>query len=205
MVWCHRSWLVERPNRRYLSYLNTGRGAPANVILTAPRGNGKTALLRSFERDIKDGKKQPDVVWLTPDDILTLDALAAETVPPTRFGECIPDHIKVSVVGGEFSWNLAGRSGSFTKLLAARCQIQPLVLLLDEAARVAEAFAGTETMREHELDAIIAAALPPGSGATQTDRCRKQIGKLGYVWNPPEADDIWQPGIPSLMTYMQER
>ncbi len=346
---------------KYLSYLNIGRGVPANVILTAPRGNGKTALLRSFERDIKNGKKQPDVVWLTPDDILTLDALATETVPPTRFGECIPDHIKVSVikvsvVSGEFSWDLAGRSGSFTKLLVARCQIQPLVLLLDEAhtlakdvgrallnasqkvraeapfllvmagtpdlpdhlntmsatfwdraekvgvgrlnktaaaealvkplseagislegtaldsvvedsqrypyflqlwgdalwetsraegtpriddtmvarageqvnrkrttyyryrygelkdksllnvaAWVAEAFAGTEAMREHELDTVIAAALPPGTGATQTDHCRKQIGKLGYVWNPPEADDIWQPGIPSLMTYMQER
>ena len=47
--------------------------APSNnVIVCSPRGNGKTALLRWFERFIKEGDaKTIDTLWLTPDEIPT--------------------------------------------------------------------------------------------------------------------------------------
>lgn len=50
--------------RRLLAYLESGRGAPRSAVLTGPRGNGKTALLRWFQRDIESGENDIDVIWL---------------------------------------------------------------------------------------------------------------------------------------------
>ena len=78
--------------------------------------------------------------------------------------------------------------------------------LVDVAARLAAAFRGRSTLRQSVLNAAIAGGLPPAAAATaDVLRCRDQLNDLGYVWNPPAADDAWHAGIPSLMDYVRER
>ena len=78
--------------------------------------------------------------------------------------------------------------------------------LLEVAARLADAFAGRSTLQRSALNAAIAEALPPAAAATADIlRCRDQLTDLGYVWNPPAADDAWHAGIPSLMDYVRKR
>ena len=62
---------------RLLAYLQAGRGAPRAAVLTGPRGNGKTVLLRWFQHEI-EATGQVDVVWRTSSDLPSLDALAQE-------------------------------------------------------------------------------------------------------------------------------
>ena len=74
--------------------------------------------------------------------------------------------------------------------------------LLRTAAQLAGAFGTRRQLREHELDAAIAAALPADAPAQNVDKCRDGLAELGYVWNSPNEEDLWRPGIPSLMTYI---
>ena len=78
--------------------------------------------------------------------------------------------------------------------------------LLDVAAVLADAFQGQSTLRQTALNTAIGEALQ-SAAATTADvlRCRDQLTDLGYVWNPPAADDAWHVGIPSLMDYVRER
>ena len=108
------------------AYLRHGEGAPRGAILSGPRGNGKTALLRWFHRELDSPDGPCDVVWLTPSEIADLDQLANSLVPPSRFTALRPDTLSFSVGIGRL-----GRS--LTLLLGARCRRRPLVLLLDEA------------------------------------------------------------------------
>ena len=32
---------------------------------------------------------------------------------------------------------------------------------------------------------------------------QEELANVGYVWRPPGAGNIWQPGIPSLMSYIE--
>ena len=116
-----------------LTYLRAGRGAPGVAVLTAPRGNGKTALMRWFQREIEARKPAVDVIWMTPGTIRDLDALATELAPPGRFKGLSPDTLSLSIGLGRAGWKLGGGFRSLARLLAARCRAQPLVLLLDEA------------------------------------------------------------------------
>lgn len=116
-----------------LAYLRAGRGAPGVAVLTGPRGNGKTALMRWFQREIEAGKPAVDVIWATPSSIRNLDALATELAPPGRFKGLSPDTLSLSIGLGRAGWKLGGGFRSLARLLAARCRAQPLVLLLDEA------------------------------------------------------------------------
>ena len=70
--------------RRLLAYLESGRGAPRSAVLTGPPGNGKTALLRWFQRDIESGENDIDVIWLTREPI-------EQEVGP----QCRPDEVDV--------------------------------------------------------------------------------------------------------------
>ena len=119
--------------RGLLAYLRAGRGAPGVAVLTGPRGNGKTALMRWFQNEVEAGKPAIDVVWMTPGSIRDLDALATELAPPGRFKGMSPDTLSVSIGLGRAGWKLGGGLRSLARLLAARCRAQPLVLLLDEA------------------------------------------------------------------------
>lgn len=341
-----------------LAYLKAGRGAPRDLILSGPRGNGKTVLLRWFQREIEATEQKLDAVWLTPADMRNLDELANLLVPPSRFDSLRPDKLSLAIGLGRFGWELGGRPGPLTQLLMERCQRRPLVLLIDEAhtlgkdagqallnasqsvsaeapfllalagtpglqthlnsmaatfwsrgrklgvglldeaasaqaltqplaeqrpavafadkalqqvvaesqcypyfvqlwgavlwtttqetgatwidealvakaqsrfdaersayyddrreelkrqgllqtaARLAPAFRNGQALREHELDAAIAAALPPGNPDAEVDRHRDGLAEVGYVWSAPDEEDLWQPGIPSLMAYIAAR
>ena len=74
--------------------------------------------------------------------------------------------------------------------------------LLDIGASMAPAFVATPVLTERELDAAVAAALPPDAAVHDVDEARDGLAAVGYVWKPPGSEDRWQPGIPSLMTYV---
>lgn len=116
-----------------LAYLRAGHGAPRDAILSGPRGNGKTALLRWFQRQVESCGNDIDAVWLTPSQIPNLDRLATSLVPPSRFTSLRPDTMSFSIGLGRFGWELGAQVGSLTLLMTARCARRPLVLLLDEA------------------------------------------------------------------------
>ncbi len=115
------------------AYLQNGRGAPRDAVLTGPRGNGKTALMRWFQHEIRARGGTVDVVWLTPNEIPDLDALANELTPLGRFDSLRPEALSLSIGVGRLGWELGRRPASLTRLLRARCRRQPLVVLLDEA------------------------------------------------------------------------
>ena len=118
---------------RLLAYVQAGRGAPREAVLSGPRGNGKTVLLRWLERGIEAAGKV-DVVWRTPSDLPSLDALATALVPPARFWSLLPDTLSVSIGIGRLGWELGGNPGTLAELLTVRCAHRPLVILLDEGA-----------------------------------------------------------------------
>lgn len=133
----------QREMRNLSHYLKAGRGAPRDIVLSGPRGNGKTVLLRWFQREI-EAAGGIDVLWRTPSDLSDLDALATSLVPPGRFKAMLPDTLPVSIAIGRLGWELGNNTGTLTDLLTVRCNHRPLVVLLDEA---------------HTLDADVGRAL----------------------------------------------
>ena len=122
----------QRELMRLLAYVQAGRGAPRDAVVSGPRGNGKTVLLRWLQGEIEaDGGI--DVVWRTPSDLPALDALATALAPPDRFRSLLPDKLSVSIGIGRLGWELGGDPGTLTDLLTLRCTHRPLVVLLDEA------------------------------------------------------------------------
>lgn len=115
-----------------LAYLKVGKGAPRNAVLSGPRGNGKTVMLRWLQHEI-EASADMDAVWLTPSEMPSLDRLATSLVPPRLFTSLRPDTLSFSIGIGRLGWELSGQPESLTLLLAARCTRRPLVLLLDEA------------------------------------------------------------------------
>ena len=76
-----------------LAYLKAGRGSPRDAILSGPRGNGKTVLMRWFQGEVEASADRLDAVWLTPTDLHSLDDLANVLVPPGRFKSLRPDKL----------------------------------------------------------------------------------------------------------------
>lgn len=119
---------------RILANLSGGQAPPHNVVLIGPRGNGKTVLLRWFERACRD-TGDVDVERLAPSEVQTGQALVDQLLPPTGIRRILPARISVGVTGvGRAEWPASGPSErSLTKGLITRCRKRPLIVLLDEA------------------------------------------------------------------------
>ena len=117
---------------RCLADLLGGRAPPHNVALTGPRGTGKTVLLNWFKRACREREREVDVVSLTPDDIMTRDALI-EVLSPPGMSRLLPRKPGVAAVGSVEWAPPAGGVRNLPADLTARCRKKPLAVLLDEA------------------------------------------------------------------------
>lgn len=75
--------------------------------------------------------------------------------------------------------------------------------LLPVAVQVAAAFRDSTTLVDADLDRIVAAALGTDPQNQEVLRLQAGLADLGYIWSPPGEADRWQPGIPSLMSYVE--
>ena len=119
---------------RSLANLSGGQAPPHNIVLTGPRGNGKTVLLHWFERACREAG-DVDVERIAASEVQTGQALVDQLLPPTGIRRLLPARVSVGVTGvGRAEWPASGPSErSLTKGLTARCRRRPLIVLLDEA------------------------------------------------------------------------
>lgn len=135
----------------YFSRLQHKIAPSNNVIVCSPRGNGKTALLRWFERSInEEDAKNIDTLWLTPDEIPTAELLL-EQLAKSDWRAKLAKDLQISLDAtvspealgiplGEASLALhagTAQQQKFRNLVAkeltARCAKKPLVVIIDEA------------------------------------------------------------------------
>lgn len=109
--------------RRCFHTLRQGEAISTVVVIYGPRGNGKTALLRSVEVEAEKASS-PDICWLTGVEVTDPDALARRLGP----GSPPPEDESVGVSPG--TWR---GPPALAEALEARARAKPLVVLLDEA------------------------------------------------------------------------
>ena len=116
---------------RCLADLAGGASPPHDVVLTGPRGNGKTVLLNWFKNACEDRKL--DVVALTPDEIPDRAALIAALSPRTWGSKLMPRKVGVAAVGS-VEWAASAEApDNLARQLSARCRKKAVAVLLDEA------------------------------------------------------------------------
>ena len=118
---------------RCLADLLGGTSPPHDVVLTGPRGTGKTVLINWFERACRDHEPDVDVAKLTPADILTRDALIEVLAPPPGIAKLLPRKLGVAAVGSVEWAPPSGGARNLRAELTARCRRKSLAVLLDEA------------------------------------------------------------------------
>ena len=117
---------------RCLEDLAGGASPPHDVVLTGPRGNGKTVLLNWFKRACEDRKL--DAVALTPDEVPSRAALAAALSPRTWRSKLRPRKVGVAAAGSvEWAPSAAEAPDDLARKLSARCRRKAVAALLDEA------------------------------------------------------------------------
>ena len=116
-----------------LADLAGGKAPPHDVVLTGPRGNGKTTLVNWFERQCRAKNGGVEVVRLTPSRVRTRKALVDALLPAAGLWKLLP--AKWGIAGiGRAEWSIATPSAQLlTERLIARCRARALVVLLDEA------------------------------------------------------------------------
>ncbi len=116
---------------RCLADLAGGASPPHDVVLTGPRGNGKTVLLNWFKAAC-EGRKL-DVVALTPDEIPDRAALIAALSPRTWGSKLMPRKVGVAAVGSMEWAASAAAPDNLVRQLSVRCRKKAVAVLLDEA------------------------------------------------------------------------
>ena len=148
-----------------LADIAVGESPPHDIVLTGPRGNGKTALLKWFEGSCGAIERPVDVMLLTPQDVPDLARLAAELAPARGLERLLPR--KASLAGvASAEWSGAGASENLAGRLIARCRKRPLAVLLDEAhtldAAVGKALLNASQRTRGEAPFLLALAGAPG-------------------------------------------
>ena len=117
---------------RCLADLTGGAAPPHNIVLTGPRGNGKTALLNWFRSACNDAETPVDAVLLTPRDIPDLETLVDALALRRGFRKLLPRKLAIASVGSA-EWSHASNAPrNLTRELSARCRKRPLAVLVDE-------------------------------------------------------------------------
>ena len=111
-----------------LADLARGHAPPHDVVLTGPRGNGKTALLNWFEGECR-AKGGVDVVRLTPSRARTGEEIVEALLPATGLRKLLPAKWSVAwIARGERS-PAAPAARLLTERLIARCRARALAVL----------------------------------------------------------------------------
>ena len=112
-----------------------------NMIIYGPRGNGKTALLRSLQKEtIVEEKTSLDIVWLKPYQLETGAGLENLIIGDTGKSKGPVKNIKLSasvgVVGASVGLDYSKPAATLENLLRSWSQaskVKPLILMIDEA------------------------------------------------------------------------
>ena len=116
---------------RCLADLKQGSAPPADVLLTGPRGNGKTVLLLWFAEACR--KAGVAVVQVAPSRAKTRQELCEALLPAGRLRRLLPATWGVAALG-KAEWKLSpSAQQSFMDRLVAQCGRKPKVVLVDEA------------------------------------------------------------------------
>ena len=115
-----------------LSDLTRGDSPPHDVVMIGPRGNGKTALLRWFERTCLESRRKVNVVRVTAADLPDRATMLARLVPRVGIARLLPRKAGVSALASA-EWTFGGAPPDLTQRLTARCRRRPLAVLIDEA------------------------------------------------------------------------
>ena len=118
---------------RCLADLAGGRAPPHNVVLTGPRGNGKTALLHWFQSACAEGGRDVDLAHVTPADVPSREDLVDVLSPPAGLARLLPRKLGLAAFGSVEWASPPPTAKTLTARLVARCRKQPLAVLLDEA------------------------------------------------------------------------
>ena len=116
---------------RCLSDLTGGSSPPHNLVLTGPRGNGKTVLLNWFEDACR--KASVAVARVAPSRVRTEQALCNALLPTSLFRRLLP--VRWGITGmGKAEWEASSpATHDFVERLIARCRKKPVAALVDEA------------------------------------------------------------------------
>ena len=116
-----------------------GRPPPNFIVLYGPRGNGKTALLTWFRREISATAPGVETLWITPSETPTVAALFEALTPSGQWSELRRRlaglKLNIGGIGAGVELATAAAPGGrlLAEMLSTRCGEAPLIVVLDEA------------------------------------------------------------------------
>ena len=192
--------------RSFISALERYVIPAKDMIVCAPRGNGKTALLAWFEQEvISYAPDKIDLIDMTPDDIPTTQALADrisllenKTGLLERIGGSMEVKVPALLTGVSADAGIQARlnpapyqqaTHTVTRTLLHRCRKKPTVLLLDEAHNlqqpVGQALLNASQRAKKKAPFLLIMAGTPG--------LRNHLNTVDATfW---ERNEILQPGL----------